>query len=143
MLLDKLIWYDEYLSGIQVIDEQHKDIFTSFNKFYETLNAGEVDKDIIDKFLETLNFYTTIHFDTEEKFMKEYNYSGYEDHKKRHAFFKSIYEELRDNRFFRYTAGHLFAYSLATLSGEWWETHIVTHDRELVYFLKQLVEFTS
>lgn len=143
MLLNKLIWYEEYLSGIKVIDDQHKEIFESFNNFYEALNAGEVNKEVVDEFLKILDSYTTTHFGTEERLMLEYNYPKYEEHKKRHRFFISMYEELVENRFFRHTAGHLFALSLATLSGEWWETHIVTHDKELVNFLKQFGEEMS
>jgi hemerythrin-like metal-binding protein len=81
MLFNKLIWYDEYLSGIQIIDEQHKDIFAAFNKFFASLNAGELDKVILDEFLHKLDAYTITHFDTEEKFMREFNYSKLEEHK--------------------------------------------------------------
>jgi len=138
MLLNKLIWYDNYATGIEIIDEQHKQIFNGFNEFYKELNLGHFNKDVIDKFIEILDSYTTIHFDTEEKIMREEHYPKYEEHKKRHDFFKSMYGEIKENNFFRNSAGHLFALQLATVSGEWWESHIVTDDRELSDFLKKL-----
>jgi len=131
MLLNKLIWYNNYISGIEIIDKQHKQIFNAFNEFYNELNLGHFNKDVIDEFIEILDSYTTTHFETEEKIMLEENYPDYEEHKKRHNFFKTIYAELKYNKFFRYSAGHLFALHLATLSGEWWETHVVTYDKEL------------
>jgi hemerythrin len=138
MHLNKLIWYDEYLSEIEIIDTQHQQIFNSFNSFYEALNTGEVDVTNIEEFIEALDSYTTTHFETEEKYMLETNYSGYEEHKSRHEFFKALYDEIKENKVFRYAASHLFALHLATVSGEWWETHIVTHDRELTNFLKKI-----
>ncbi|MFA6988676.1 MAG: bacteriohemerythrin [Candidatus Gastranaerophilaceae bacterium] len=138
MLLNKLIWYDDYTTEIEILDEQHKEIFSGFNKFYAELNLGHFNKDVIDEFIEILDSYVTTHFNTEEKFMREENYPHYEEHKKRHDFFKAIYSEIKDNSFFRNSAGHLFALHLATISGEWWETHIVTDDKELSNFLKKL-----
>lgn len=138
MLFNKLVWYDNYASNIAAIDEQHKQLFEGFNKFYSEINQGHFDKDTIDKFIDVLDFYTTTHFDTEEKMMMEENYPNYKEHKKRHKFFKSIYEEIKDNKFFRHSAAHLFSLHLATTAAEWWESHIVTYDKELTDFLKGL-----
>lgn len=138
MLFNKLIWYDNYASNIDIMDEQHKQLFNGFNEFYHEINLGHFDKEVIDKFIDVLDSYTTTHFETEEKMMVEENYPYYEEHKKRHEFFKSLYEEIRDNRFFRHSAVHLFSMHLATTAAEWWESHIVTYDKELADFLKSL-----
>ena len=90
MQLNKLIWYDEYKSGIDIIDAQHLKIFNSFNHFYESINTGELNIKVIEEFIEALDLFTTIHFETEEKYMRETNYPHYEEHKQRHDFFRSI-----------------------------------------------------
>lgn len=136
MRLNKLIWYDDYTSGIEVIDNQHKIIFNAFNDFYHAFNSDEMNKIVIDKLIETIDSYTTIHFDTEEEYMIMHNFFGYEEHKKRHDFFKNIYKEIKENKFFRHSRNHLFALNLATVTSEWWGIHITTYDRELTNFIK-------
>lgn len=138
MLFNKLIWYDDYSMQIELLDEQHKQIFSSFNEFFNELNKGNFDREIIDNFIEALDYYTNIHFDTEEKLMLEKKFPNYEEHKKRHEFFKSIYNEIRNDVFIRNSAAHIFALNLGKISGEWWETHIVTYDKELSRFLTKL-----
>lgn len=137
MLFNKLIWYDNYELKIDIIDEQHKKLFEGFNDFYNEINQGHFNKEVINQFIDVLDYYTTTHFETEEKLMLETNFPNYEEHKKRHEFFKSIYEEIRDNRFFRHSAAHLFSMQLATTAAEWWNSHITTYDKELSDFLKQ------
>ncbi len=138
LLHNKLVWYDDYASGIEIIDKQHQQLFEGFNNFYSEINQGHFDKEVIDKFIEVLDYYTSTHFETEEKMMLKENFSDYEEHKKRHDFFKALYIEIRDNKFFRHSAAHIFAINLATTAAEWWNSHIVTYDKELASFLKNL-----
>lgn len=138
LLNNKLVWYDNYISNIKILDEQHQQLFDGFNEFYSEINQGHFNKEVIDKFISILDHYTTTHFDTEEKMMLKENYPHYKEHKKRHEFFKSLYEEIRDNRFFRHSAAHIFSVNLATTAAEWWNSHIVTYDKELTDFLKKL-----
>lgn len=93
---------------------------------------------MLDKFIDILDYYTTVHFDTEEKMMLAEDFPYYKEHKKRHTFFKHLYAEIRDNRFFRHSSTHLFSLHLATTAAEWWESHILTYDKELTDFLKSL-----
>lgn len=137
MLLKKLIWKESYSSGIDLLDRQHKAIFREFNEFYEKINDRDFDRSDIDKFLKELNSYTTTHFETEENFMVKENFPHYKEHKKRHKFFKAVYDEIKENKFFRESAEHLFSIHLAATAAEWLESHVVTYDRELADFLKE------
>jgi hemerythrin len=138
MKLDKLVWYDDYISGIEIIDKQHKDIFCAFNHFYDSVNSCELNQLVIKELIDALDFYTTVHFETEERYMLRYSYSEHESHKDRHDFFKGIYKEIKENKFFRYSKGHTFALQLAVVSSEWWGVHITTYDKELTAFLKSI-----
>ena len=78
-----LTWKKEYDTGIEIVDEQHKALVKTTNKL---LNAIEQDaaNEVIEEILNFLANYTVEHFSTEETYMQEYNYPGYEHHKKVH-----------------------------------------------------------
>ncbi len=67
---------DEYLTGIQFIDEEHTKLFEITNRLYEISH----DEFIPDKFdyivdvIRELQDYTKYHFHHEEEFMKSMNY---------------------------------------------------------------------
>lgn len=68
---------DEFKTGIDFIDEQHKKLFEIADKAYVLLK----DQFIIDKYdkiseiLEELKDYTAFHFRAEEKYMEEIGYN--------------------------------------------------------------------
>ena len=67
---------DEYLTGIQSIDEEHAKLFEIANRAYDLLkNEFKLDKyDAIVAVLEELKEYTRYHFSHEEEYMKSINY---------------------------------------------------------------------
>ena len=73
----------EYYIGIDMIDEEHKQIFKYADEAYELLHDEfTVDKyDKIDVILEKLRNYTVKHFTDEEHYMESINYKNY-SHKK-------------------------------------------------------------
>ena len=72
-------WRDEYLIGIDKIDEQHKRLFEISEVLDKTNEINEV-KDI----LLYLKEYMEFHFVTEESLMEKYKYEGLEEHKQLH-----------------------------------------------------------
>lgn len=66
----------EYYIGIDMIDEEHKQIFKYADEAYELLHDEfTVDKyDKIDVILEKLRNYTVKHFTDEEHYMESINY---------------------------------------------------------------------
>ncbi|OPJ55830.1 bacteriohemerythrin [Alkalithermobacter paradoxus] len=79
-------WKDEYLIGVEKIDEQHKHLVNIANKTYEVLNDDFcVDKyDKIVEILKELEEYTIFHFAEEESYMKEIGYKKMFTHKIEH-----------------------------------------------------------
>ncbi|MDD3115058.1 MAG: hemerythrin family protein [Anaerovibrio sp.] len=67
---------DDYLTGIESIDEQHARLFEIANQAYDLLTDQFVtDKyDEIVRVLEELREYTKYHFKHEEDYMKSINY---------------------------------------------------------------------
>jgi len=83
---DLIAWSDEYLIGIEEIDNQHKKFFEVTRKFYSDILECEGE----DAAEETLNFlkdYAAWHFKSEEAFMQKYAYPRLEKHKKLHGEF--------------------------------------------------------
>lgn len=67
---------EEYLTGIERIDQEHKRLFEIAEELYELKNEEFIpDKyDNIRHILEELRDYTLTHFEHEEEYMKEIGY---------------------------------------------------------------------
>ena len=67
---------DEYLTGIEFIDNEHRRLFEIANEVYElSINEFIADKyDNIREVLRELREYTKLHFTHEEDYMKSINY---------------------------------------------------------------------
>lgn len=90
-----IVWNDSMSTGVDMIDEQHKMLFQSFNDFSSALSemtareaAGEV--------LDFLQFYAVWHFKEEEKEMEQKNCPAAEANKRAHAEFIQIFTQFYD-----------------------------------------------
>ena len=81
-------WKDEYNTGIETIDTQHKHLLEIGARiFYLTdANDGVDHYDEIMAVLSELKDYTEYHFGYEEKLMEKFGYENYEPHKFQHYF---------------------------------------------------------
>jgi hemerythrin len=79
-------WNDKYSVNISLFDEQHKKLFELINKanIVEALNNNT--KDVL-AILDQMTEYALKHFETEEHYMKEFNFSGYQAHRNEHIDF--------------------------------------------------------
>ncbi|MCY6959412.1 bacteriohemerythrin [Clostridium brassicae] len=88
-------WKDEFLTGIELIDNQHKKLFEIANRAYKLLKSDFfTDKyDRILEILEELKSYTKYHFKSEEEYMMSINYKKFFSQKMEHdAFIKKLDE---------------------------------------------------
>lgn len=76
-------WNESYSVGIKEIDLQHKKLVSYINQLHDAMKNGK-SKEIINTILNGLVDYTKDHFNTEEKYMKKFNYIGYVKHKNIH-----------------------------------------------------------
>lgn len=72
------VFTDEFLTGITLVDEEHKKLFEIIASVYKTIEAEHVhDKfDAILDILGELREYTQVHFADEEEYMRSINYDG-------------------------------------------------------------------
>ncbi len=70
---------DEYLTGIDSIDAEHRRLFELAEATYQlTMNDFIADKyDELSALLDELKSYALTHFEHEEKYMQEHNYRGF------------------------------------------------------------------
>ena len=68
---------DQYLTGMETIDNQHRKIFQLADQVYELLkDENMLYKDgVLLKIVEELQAYTRYHFSEEEAYMEKINYS--------------------------------------------------------------------
>lgn len=84
---------EEYKTGIDFIDEQHKVLFEIADKTYALLkNDLTIDKyDKVVELIKELQDYTGFHFNAEEEYMKSINYKRMFTQKIEHdAFIKKL-----------------------------------------------------
>lgn len=80
---------EEYLTGITLIDEEHRELFRITERAYEIVKAYSVADhyDEITQILDELSDYVEKHFHDEEMYMESIHYEGLEAQKRAHASF--------------------------------------------------------
>jgi len=82
----------KYMTGIEIIDEEHKKLFDIMRRSFEELHRHQNNENI-DSFdavlyiIDELVNYTQTHFSDEENYMASINYKGLEAQKKAHQIF--------------------------------------------------------
>lgn len=117
-------WDEKFSVGMEEIDDQHKKLIDMINDLSDAMSAGK-SKEVMGDILKGLVQYGVIHFDTEEKLFKRYNYENSAEHIKQHEGFKKEATKLLEE----YEAGS-FKVSLETLMflKDWVINHIKKQD---------------
>ena len=90
-------WNEKYELGIDIIDQQHKQLIKISNKLYELLTNATYGSDIYDDIVEVIDEikeYTVYHFTTEENLLAKYGYFSLDDHILQHKDLISKIEDL-------------------------------------------------
>jgi len=125
-------WKDEYILGIDIIDEQHKELFRIARDAQALLkNDFYTDKyDHVVKLIEELKTYAVFHFQTEEEYMMKIGYKKLFSHKVIHTDFvekvKKINLEAMDENQEEYLS------SIIMFVVDWIEQHILGTDKQIV-----------
>lgn len=129
-------WDDKYLLGIDIIDDQHKELFRIAQEATDLLRDDfAMDKyDRVIKIIEELKSYAIYHFKTEEEYMLNNGYRKYLSHKVIHdEFLEKIsgidLEAMDENQ-----DEHLL--SIINFVVDWISTHILGTDKLIAETLK-------
>ena len=132
--MNEVKWTADLATGIELIDEQHKQLIEHLNNLSKAVAAQQGPAEVSS----TLSFlidYTDFHFSMEERNMEAHHYPAFETHKALHDEFKAILDkmevEFRDDG-----PTPILAESIDTLLVNWLMKHIQVVDREFGAFLE-------
>lgn len=129
---NQLVWMDEYLIGVDVIDKEHQRLFKIINKL---MAFGEEDKKNQRTCQEGIKFFSTHamkHFEDEEEYMASIRYAGLKHHRQAHRDFRentlpALYQELEDSGYSPEAVDHFLGVCTGWLIG-----HTLTEDQAIV-----------
>jgi hemerythrin len=126
-------WDISLATGQELIDEQHKQLFTTINDLLQASSQGKAAE--IKKGLDFLNSYTIKHFFDEEQIQKKYNYPDYGNHKRYHEDFKVTIRNLSHKLILNGVTPQLVD-DLCKTAGDWLVNHIRGQDLRLAAHIK-------
>ena len=129
-------WSPTFSVGVQIIDDQHKELFRLVNNLFNHVSGNEEEeRAFFHKVIQETVRYVKIHFAAEEKIMTTTKYPGYIEHKKEHdSFVLKVVENVQD-----FEAGkRLTLTSFTKFLKEWILTHIAVVDKQYINYFKGL-----
>jgi len=85
-------WDDSYLTGIEVLDHEHKKLIDDINRLHEEL-IQQSERVQVSKALGNIETRMRAHFALEERLMKDRNYEFFQEHKDEHEQLLDWYTE--------------------------------------------------
>lgn len=129
-----LWWTEELSSGIEFIDDQHRELFKLINEVFSAVNVN--DAALISNTLDYLLHYVIEHFGAEESCMIKGHYPDFEEHREQHSYFiKQVYRLFC--RFEAEKASPEFMNDFQLLMVEWLVDHISETDKRLAEYLRR------
>jgi hemerythrin-like metal-binding protein len=128
MSTKKLEWDEKYSVGVEEIDNQHKKMFATINELLDAIEKRSTNEQL-EHIIESLVQYKKFHFETEEKYFKEFNYDGAEDHINKHKDFNDKLISLRE-KYPDYSVE--FAFELVDFLEDWLINHLMIIDQKYV-----------
>ncbi len=134
-------WCSKYETGVDIVDEQHKSLVRLINEFHDGLKNRQDDRtEVFEHAAHQAVAYVRNHFATEEQWMRETGFPGYERQRLKHAEFA---QKLLDcvKRFDRKNPRSAFEF--INYLADWLMSHIAIEDSNLRFHLKTLQERQS
>lgn len=129
-----LAWKDVYSIGVELIDQQHQQLFVIGNRIYDLLENYLLDDkyDKISAIILELREYTAYHFRSEEEYMLKIKYPRYFSQKVEHDDF---IDKIDSIEFDKIDANqNLFIRDLMVFVFDWVLSHILNSDKQIQAF---------
>lgn len=131
-----LYWKAEnFLTGIDSIDQQHMTLFKALNDLHRSMELGTGKEELI-KMIIFLEEYTITHFRDEEQLMMERHYPELDIQKQEHQQFLNDFNEFRQTMETEGTSMKLVLNVFSRLSN-WLAEHISEKDRKMGEYIRQ------
>jgi len=132
---DLVTWGDSYTLGIELIDNQHKELVRLTNELFRACLAGnETAETAFKAAMAQMVDYVRFHFSTELELFKRINYPNYQEHKKEHdTMVMNILEASKE-----FSAGKKFvAHNFVRTLKDWILSHIAFADKLYVAYINE------
>ncbi len=137
-----LEWDPGFSVNIVEIDQQHKNLIGFINRLRESMKPPS-SQDALETAIQELTTqatvinemveYSSYHFSTEEKYMRQYLYPDYENHKKEHEYFINKVRILKSD----FDSGKAILSSrILQFLKEWLSAHILGVDKKFAPFFQ-------
>ena len=133
--MELIAWNETLMTGISIIDAQHKVLINKINKLNSSINKVNILE--LNVLLDELLEYTSYHFDTEEDYFEKFNYSDREAHLKEHNSFKNYLKNLLNVKIKEDIEAQR---ELLEFLKKWVEYHIRDIDMKYVEFMKEKIK---
>ena len=128
-------WTNEYETGIEMIDTQHKELFGQIDTLALSVYRGR-SKLELSKLLQFFSNYVEEHFADEEELMMLSHYPDMERHINQHEEFSSLFRSIR-REFENKGPDEYMAIRLEKEVRKWWANHILGVDMRYVPYVKK------
>lgn len=126
------LWKDEYRTGIEEIDIQHRQLFDKIERLILIAKNGDIEKNRLEcnDIVDFLADYTISHFASEEALQKRLGYVNYEQHVKLHQQFKNTVLKYKKNMETDFSRSLLKSFVGTLLT--WLVMHVCTCDKKII-----------
>ncbi|MFA6971494.1 MAG: bacteriohemerythrin [Gallionella sp.] len=132
----ELAWGDKYKLGIDEIDSQHEETFSVISQLHEVVANGS-DPAARSALLLTLKNQIQVHFDFEEKLMREHHYPFAADHVAQHNSYKKFFAKLSGEIEANVDDPLYLGFRIKLFLADWLLNHSNRDDRHLGRFLNE------
>lgn len=127
----QLVWQKRFNIGVEVIDKEHKKLFSIMNKLLMSQKQKEKNKWAIQEGVKYFKEHAIRHFSEEEAYMESIGYTDLETHRRLHESFRektlpALEEELTQTAYSEETVDHFLGVCVGWLIG-----HTLTEDRAM------------
>ena len=137
-----LEWDPRFSVRIAEIDQQHKKLIGLINRLHESMQQAG-GRDALETAIEELSAqatvinemveYSSYHFSTEEKYMRQYMYPDFEKHKKEHEYFINKVQTLKSD----FDGGQaILSSQIMEFLKNWLSDHILGMDKKYEPFFQ-------
>lgn len=129
---NQLVWHDRYKIGVDFIDKEHKQLFSTMNKLLQLTDNEEKSEWVCREGVKYLKNHVEKHFEHEESYMQSIHYEDYDVHKRLHDNFRfdtlpALETELEETQFSVESIRHFLGVCIG-----WVVAHTQTEDQAIV-----------
>ena len=130
---ETMIWRDEFMTGVDEIDHEHRALVDCMNKLSLLVRQGDVSG--LSSAVSFLASYVHAHFGNEERMMHDLHYPMTGEHIQEHRRFVQVFGKLKDAILGGQHDPLYLCFQIQLLMFDWFANHTTKTDRHLSRFI--------